>query len=131
MAHLVLASHSHLAESFLETAKMICGEEGVKGIKTFCMTEGRNPEDFMEELQTYVDLDPEGEYFVMCDLYAASPCTTSVRILGKYNYRLVTGLNLAMLLEIIFANNSASLEELEEKAINVGKEGVNKFYLHV
>lgn len=131
MARLILATHSHLAEAFLETAKMICGESGVGDIKVFCMTETTNAEDFMDEVQQYVDLDPESEYFVMTDLYAASPCTSCVRVLGKYEYRLVTGLNLPMLLEVIFANQTCSLTELEERALEAGKEGVNKFYLHV
>lgn len=131
MIHLVLATHSHLADSFVETAKMICGENGVPEIKTFCMTEQTNTENFAEEVQAYVDCDPDGEYFVMTDLYAASPCLTSVRVLGRYNYRLVTGLNLGMLLEIVTSLQYCTLEELEEKAIRVGKEGVNKFYLHV
>ncbi len=131
MAHLVLATHAHLAESYLETAKMIGGESMVNDVKTFCMTEGKNVDDFMQEVQDYVDLDPEGDYFVMVDLYAASPCTTCVRVFGRYNYRLVTGLNLGMLLEILACKDTCTIEELEEKAIEAGKGGVERFYLHV
>ena len=131
MAHLILASHANLAESYVETAKMICGESMIKDIKTFCMREDTNAEDFMQDVQDYVDLDPEGDYFVMVDLYAASPCTSCVRVLGRYNYRLVTGLNLGMLLEILPCKDTCTIEELEEKAIEAGKGGVNKFYLHV
>lgn len=131
MIHLILASHATLAKSMLETAKMVCGPELIKDVQAFCMTEDKNPEEFLEEVQKYVDQDPEGEYFTMVDLYAASPCTTCVRVLGHYNYRLVTGLNLGMFIEVLLNRDSASLTELEEKAINAGKEGVGKFYIHV
>lgn len=131
MIHLILASHDTLAESMIKTAAMICGPTLVAGVKAFCMTEGRNVDDFIDELQKYVDEDPEGEYFAMVDLYGASPCTSCVRVLGRYNYRLVTGLNLAMMLEAITSKDNLSLEELEEKILTVGKEAVNKFYLHV
>ncbi len=130
MKYLVIVSHANFAESLVRTAAMICGESVVEGIKTFCMREDTNAEDFRDEVQKYVDEDPEGEYFVLADLYAASPCTSSVMVLGYYTYRLVTGVNLGMLLEVILNFENCTLEELEEKAIAAGKEGVNSFYLH-
>ena len=131
MKHIIIATHGTLAPSMIETAKVVCGGELVKDIVPFCMTESTNADELAEQIQAYVDKDPEGEYFVLVDLFGASPCTTCVRVLGRYNYRLVTGLNLGMLIEVLLNRDTATLLELEDKAINAGKEGMNKFYLHI
>lgn len=132
MAYLVIVSHANLGDAFVETAKMICGEASMPEIKTFSMTEGKNVDDFADELQQYINKNPKGSYFVLADLYAASPCTTAVKVLGvESNYRLVTGINLGMLLEIIPRLEYSSLEELEEVALNAGKMSVDKFYIHM
>jgi mannose/fructose-specific phosphotransferase system component IIA len=131
MKHLIIASHGSLATSLIDTAKLICGESINFDAIGFCMTEGKSTEEFAEEVQKYVDNDPKGDYFVLADLYGASPCNTCVQVLGYYNYRLVTGVNLGMLLEIITAFDNCSIEELEEKALDAGKGGVQTFYLHV
>ena len=128
MRHLVIASHGTLADSLIETAEVVCGSEMVKGIKTFLMKSDTNSEDFIGEAEKYIQEDPNGEYFVMTDLFGASPCVSMVRALRDHEYRLVTGVNLGMLLEVLL-NKDLSLIELEEKAINAGKEGAKTFYI--
>lgn len=128
MRHIVIASHGTLADSLVETAAVVCGKEMVTGIQTFLMKEDTNPEDFLEAVCNMVSFDPNGEYFIMVDLFAASPCTTTVRALRDVEYRMVTGVNLGMLLEVLL-NKALPLNELEEKAIQAGKEGVKSFYI--
>lgn len=128
MRHIIIASHGTLADSLVETAAVVCGKEMVSEIKTFLMKEDTNPEDFLDDVQNLVDSDRGGEFFIMVDLFAASPCTTTVRAMRDVEYRLVTGVNLGMLLEVLL-NKDLPLIELEEKAIQAGKEGVKTFYI--
>lgn len=128
MRHLIIASHGTLADSLIETAQVVCGAELVKDLKTFLMKSDTNPDDFVKVAEEYIQEDPNGEYFVMTDLYGASPCVSMVKVLRFVEYRLVTGVNLGMLLEVLL-NKDLPLIELEEKAIHAGKEGVGSFYI--
>lgn len=128
MRHIMFASHGPLAESLVDSAKVVCGEEMVKGIKTFSMKADTNQQDFIAEVTEYINLDPEGEYFVLTDLYGASPCISMVMALRDKQYRIVTGMNLGMVLEVLI-NKDVDLSNLEELAICAGKEGVKSFYI--
>lgn len=128
MKHIVIATHGELADGLVSAARVICGEEATKEIKTFMIRSETNIEEIDQEIQEYLSLDRDGEYFVMTDLYGASPCISMVKALRDREYRLVTGVNLGMILEVL-VNKNKPLAELEEKAIHAGKEGVGTFYI--
>jgi PTS system mannose-specific IIA component len=129
MKHLILVSHGDLAVSFLGTATMICGNHVREFTSTVCMTPQKSPEEFEAEMAEIITKDPKGEYLVLADLYGASPCNTScIALRGKTN-RIVTGLNLGMLLEVVTTFETDSLLESAEKAQKAGEQGVKTVYL--
>ena len=129
MKHILIVSHCSLASSYIETAAMIAGKQSLEEVHSFSMREGEDFEEFVEEISKYVAQDVDGEYLVLADLFGASPCNSTCMAMRGKNYRIVTGLNLGMLLEALFSLESLSLDELSEKLMERGKEGIQVVYI--
>lgn len=129
MKHIVIVTHSELSEAYKKAAAMIAGEKALKNIKCFCMTELKSVEEFLVEIEQYLEKKHGDEFLILADIYGASPCNTSLMGFCKENYRIVTGVNLGMLLEAICQLDNSSLMDLADYLVNVGKEGIKDVYL--
>lgn len=131
MRYLVISTHSVLADAFKETASMIAGKGAVECIQTFHMTEGLDPQEFLLNIQEYLkDKSENDEYLILADLYEASPCNTSLLGFRGKNYRIITGLNLGILLEALFAiQGDGCLDDIADNLISTGTMGIQKVYL--
>lgn len=131
MAKIVIVAHGELAKSFRDTVGMIAGPESAAQIACLCMTPEKEPEEFAEEARELLNQDPDADYLIFADLFGASPCNTCISVFRSASYRMVTGVNLGVLLEIMFQKDNLSLEELYETAQEMAKEGVKGVYMHV
>lgn len=129
MKYIVIAAHGVLADAFLETVRMIVGVEQSAMIYAIGMKEDMDPEAFIEKAEKLIARDREGEYLLVADLYGASPCNSLLMAFEHCRYRLVTGLNLGMLLEILFQFSNMSLEEAAEHMVETGKGGIQNVVL--
>lgn len=129
MKYIVIAAHGVLADAFLETVRMIVGVEQSAMIYAIGMKEDMDSEAFIEKAEKLIARDREGEYLLVADLYGASPCNSLLMAFQHCRYRLVTGLNLGMLLEILFQFSNMSLEEAAEHMVETGKGGIQNVVL--
>lgn len=129
MKYIVIAAHGVLADAFLETVRMIVGVEQSAMIYAIGMKEDMDPEAFIEKAEKLIARDRAGEYLLVADLYGASPCNSLLMAFQHCRYRLVTGLNLGMLLEILFQFSNMSLEEAAEHMVETGKGGIQNVVL--
>lgn len=68
-------------------------------------------------------LDQGDGVLVLTDICGATPCNIATRLLGKGRVKIVTGVNLPMLLRVLnYAD--LSLERLVDKAITGGRDGI-------
>ena len=131
MTKIVIVSHGNLALSFRDTVAMIAGDETAQEIGCLCMTPEKDPEEFAAEARELLDRDPEGDYLIFADLFGASPCNTCVSVFRSASYRMVTGMNLGVILDVMFQKDTLPLEELYTRALEVAKDGIKGVTLHV
>lgn len=129
--HLILVTHGHLAEAFKETAQMIAGKEMLEDVTTVCMEEGMAVEVFMEKAQLLFDADPQGQFLILADLFGASPCNMMISVFRNADYRMVTGLDLGMLLESLYLKEQKDLDQVCDTLIDNAQAGIKKVFLHV
>lgn len=129
MAHILVVTHGDLAGSLLSTAKLICGEEMTKGVECLGMTEGKSTEQFCAEAQQILDRDLNGAYLILADIFGASPCNNCLSVFRSANYRIITGVNLPILLETLAQNFDQPLPDLWQAMIECGKETIQGVYL--
>lgn len=129
MKHIVIGAHGNLAEAFLETVRMIAGTEQTSCIHAIGMKENMDPQAFIKKAEELIDEDRDGEYLLLADLFGASPYNSLLMAFQHCRYRLVTGLNLGMVLEVLFQFDDMSLKEAAEHMVETGKGGIQNVVL--
>ena len=125
MKGIIITSHGPMAQGILETSKLFFGEQ--PQMKACCLEATDNPDDFVETLKAAIDEVDSGEgVVVFCDLLFGSPCNCMARIIGadlqSDRIQVITGVNLAMILQILAVRESMDSEV--EELINAGKDGI-------
>jgi mannose/fructose/sorbose-specific phosphotransferase system IIA component len=101
MIPIVLVTHGALASSLLGTLKMVLGEP--EGVEAF----GLAPEEADDSLERRVEekiasLDPENKgALVLVDMLGGTPFNVSMRLAGRRNIRVVTGVSLPMIFKAL------------------------------
>lgn len=122
MINILLASHGPLAKSILDSAKMIVGNE--KNIQYLTLDESDDPKEFYKKIESKIQCDCDN--LIITDIPGGTPSNQSLNILTKYkNVRLVTGLNLSMVIEASLSVCD-SIDELMCDIINIGKDSIKE-----
>lgn len=129
MAHILLVAHGNLADALLESSKLIVGEASTKDVDCLNMIEGKDMDQFVLEAKEILDADPDGEYLILADVFGASPCNSCLSVFRHANYRLITGVNLPILLDLFTNNNNKDLSDLWNSLIDSGKESIKGIFL--
>jgi len=122
MVNFVLVAHGGFAAGLMSAAELIVGKQ--ENVLTFSLNEG----DSIDELEQNVDLGIQdmsstGEMLVLVDLMGASPFNISTRLVQKYpEIKIVTGMNLPMLIEGLMSREDMSVKELAETMAQTGRE---------
>jgi PTS system mannose-specific IIA component len=124
MVGIVVASHGHLAEEMLATARLIVGE--LKDVTACSVEPGASPEDIREHLRSAVARVDSGDgVIVFADLVGGSPCNQSLSLCRQARIEVLTGVNLPMLIKANSLRlNPCSLENLAHELTRYGQRNI-------
>lgn len=125
---LILCTHGRFGEELLRSAEMIAGP--MNDIKVFSLLPGMDPFDLRSEVESYLTSQEDVCYLAMTDLYGGSPSNMLAALIPSGHIEVVTGLNLAMLIEVYskkdFLDSKAlktcALETLRKSGFDVNEE---------
>lgn len=125
MIGFILTGHGHFSNGLKSAVDMVAGEQPAFEIVPF---EGDKAGEYADTLRAAVT-GMRGAcdgVLVFVDLLGGTPFNQSMLISADVdNMAVVAGTNLPMLIELIMTRtDSSKLEELVEKAVQVGKDGV-------
>ncbi|MBQ2657028.1 MAG: PTS sugar transporter subunit IIA [Erysipelotrichaceae bacterium] len=125
MKGIVIASHGPMAQGILESSRLFFGEQAQ--MKACCMSAEDNPDEFVDVLKEAIEEVDSGDgTVVFCDMLFGSPCNCMARVLGKDmgndKIQVVTGVNLAMILQILAIRESGDLSI--EELLQSGHDGI-------
>lgn len=123
MIKLVVATHGNFASGIMSSLKLIAGD--VENVEAIDFVEGMSAGEFKEKLATAVA--GQGQVIVLTDLLGGTPFKTGVELvaeLPEQQVAVLSGLNLAMLLDASFSRLTDDFETLVSKLVSVAKEGV-------
>ena len=95
---IIICTHGRFGEELVHSAEMIVGP--IKDIKVFSLLPGVDPFDYRKEIQEYVNNKADTEFLCMADLYGGTPSNILASLVPSRNVNVITGLNLAMLIEV-------------------------------
>lgn len=123
MVGLVVASHGHLAEELVATARQIVGD--VQHVATLSVEPGASPEEIRARIKEAVKSVDDGEgVLVFADLIGGSPCTQSLSLCQQARIEVVTGVNLPMLLKANSLRGQLPLLELAHQLAQYGQKNI-------
>jgi PTS system mannose-specific IIA component len=121
----MLVSHGPLAEGVLKSAEMILGPQ--QNVTTLSVTMDTTLDGMTHEIENCYRNNGESDTLIICDILGGTPSNASMRfIAGKSNVRILTGLNLPMVLELFMATGK-SLDELFTIGIEAYRKGLHHF----
>ena len=123
MINVIIAAHGTLARDLLDAAQTIIGR--IEGVHTISRLPHEGKADLMKKFQRKISqLDsPEG-ILILIDAYGGSPFNISSYFLDRYNMRIVTGVNLPMILDLATYREKLGLEKLAAKLARTGRRSV-------
>lgn len=123
MVGVVMATHGRLAESFLEVAEAILGkQEAITAI-------GVLPDDGKKEITEHLveavsHVRGTDGVLILTGIFGESDCQMSLSLFAGQNIRVITGLNLPMLLKVLTHRATLNLAELATCACEGGRSGI-------
>jgi len=126
---ILVVSHGSLAKGVCEAANMIYGE--LENVHYLCLEKDMGIETYKQNLEKLIEkISDSDEIIVLADLRGGSPFTKAVTLLSEKGLlsksKVITGLNLPMLLSVLFINNDITEIEVGE-IMNSAKEGISLF----
>lgn len=120
---LLILSHTGIGPVLLGTATHMLGEIPMPA-KVLTAARDCDLEEVYDHAQDLVhELDSGNGVLILTDLIGSTPSNIAGGLLAMENVRIVTGLNMSMLLRVLNYHD-LSLDELVGKAISGGRDGI-------
>lgn len=123
---ILLITHDNIGAELLRTAIEVLGICPLE-INTLAAPSDCKPESILETARQVVqELDKGDGVLVLTDMYGATPSNIACRLRRSHRLRVVSGLNLPMLIRVLNYPH-LDLDELQLKAVSGGRDGVVTF----
>lgn len=131
MVGVLILTHGKLADGLKNSVEMIMGQN--ESFNTLGLYEGDDFTEYKEKvLEQICELDSGEGVIVLVDLFGASPYNS---VMFNYqeikrrekNIRLITGVNLPMVIESLNARNYTSIDKLYEEVMQMGINNIKGF----
>jgi PTS system mannose-specific IIA component len=122
MINVVVVTHGDFGKALIRAAEMIVGpQENVRAVSLF---PEESPAGFGDKLDAALaDLDGQ-ETLLLIDLFGGTPCNVSSRKVLQANTEVITGMNMAMLIEALTSRDGTPLCELVLQVVEAGQKAV-------
>lgn len=125
MRRFLIASHGHLSSAILQSASMIAGKNRTNS----CVHIGVEQDDSRDKVKDRINqvLDAwntDDEILVLTDIIGGNVTNILCEQIKVRNLHIITGMNLGMVLEALFAEEETPIEELAEDIVAMGKTGI-------
>lgn len=127
MIGVIVVSHGNLAKELVRSAEMLMGESQQMGYEGIMPDESADL--FYERVLALTEkVDTGSGIIAMVDLYGGTPCNTVYRISCQHKIRIVTGVNLPMVMAAIAERTEEmTLNEFVAEVLATGAGGVVEF----
>ena len=119
--YVYILNHGKFGEELIKSAELIAGK--TDRIKAFSLLPGMSIEEFYDNVQSTIEEDSPS--IALCDIYGGTPSNVAMMLSAKYDFSIICGVNLAMLIELVISReNETNVDELINKAFKAAKESV-------
>lgn len=124
MRKFIIASHGGLAEGLRDTIEMIIGKQDNIKCFSFYSDSSTNENKEKEEAKDFIEEHSNKEIIVFTDLMGGSVNQFFISLLSIYDFKLFSGVNLPLILEVILNANSTCSRSSIDLTINTATENL-------
>lgn len=118
---IILVSHGKLSAGMLHSLQMIIGEN--ESLSCLSMMPGEHYSIVSDKVEAMAKENPNTQFIVVADLYGGSVCNGCTPLVQMENVKLISGLNMGLVIELLFAPSPMSDEDIQAK-IDTCKSGI-------
>lgn len=123
-ATLIIVTHDLIGKELLHSSRTILGKQDIP-VHNISVTHHDDPDKILNEISKLIEkIDKDHGILIMTDLYGATPCNIVNRIPVQKRIRIITGINLSMLIKAFNYAHTLPIEQLAEKVTNGGQQGI-------
>ncbi len=124
MIGVIVATHGDYGTSLLSTLRMILGES--PAVVSVPLQSEDSLETFREKIEKAITLvNPEGSgVFVLVDMLGGTPFNVAIPLAAQGKIRVLTGVNLPMLIKILSHREETDLDRLCSEVRDAAREGI-------
>lgn len=117
----ILVSHGKLSEGMMHSIQMIIGKN--EAVSYYGMMPGEHYSTIVEAIEVEVKTNMETQYVIIADLFGGSVCNGCTSLTNLPNVKLISGMNMALVIEMVLAPAPVD-DEMIAEAIENCKEGI-------
>ncbi|QAT39304.1 PTS mannose transporter subunit IIAB [Clostridium sp. JN-9] len=124
----LIITHGGFGKELLKSVEMIMGEQ--ENVKALGLSLGESVDDLRSTADNIVVENQKAglDTIILVDILGGSPSNVALYLLKKYkSIKLITGVNMLMLIEFFQSRDSNGLDELIQLMINSASDGIKKF----
>ncbi|KAF1305145.1 PTS sugar transporter subunit IIA [Candidatus Enterococcus willemsii] len=116
---IIIATHGRFGEELVKSAEMIIGS--TTDVYNVSLLPEKSFEDFMAEVEKILKR-LNGKVIALVDLFGGTPSNVLTVLTKKYKYKVITGVNLPMFIELYMQNSTGTVvyDELVTNALENG-----------
>ncbi len=122
---MILASHGSLAEGMVTAVKMIAGTYA--NVSAFGLDTYQTPQQINDEVKKKMAEYPKDLFVIVCDIKCGSVHNQLVQHCEQERVMLVSGMNLALVLELLLCPQEMMSAEFVKGAVERAKENIMYF----
>lgn len=125
---LLVITHGNFGIELVKSVEMIMGEQ--EDVNALGLNPGESVEDLRESADKIVEANKEAgkETIILVDILGGSPSNVALYLFKKHGIKLITGVNMYMLIEMFSQKDSVeTADELCDIMIETATENIKKF----
>lgn len=124
----LIITHGLFGKELLNSVEMIMGEQ--EDVKALGLSLGESVDELRNTAEGIILENQKAglDTILLVDILGGSPSNVALYLLKKYNnIKLITGVNMLVLIEFLQSRESNELDDLIKLMINSGTDGIKKF----
>lgn len=113
---IILVSHGKLSEGMAHSVQMICGEQ--EGLSYYGMMPGEHYSPIVDTIRAQAEASPDSQFIIITDMLGGSVCNGCTELVNLENVKLISGMSMGLVIELLFENAPMSDETIEMKIKN-------------
>ncbi len=126
MVGIVVVAHGSLSNELIGTTKMIIGEE-LAGVVGVAIQDLDQPDGIRQQVEKAIKTVDQGAgVVVFTDMFGGTPSNIALSFLKDQEVEVISGVNLPMLVDMIYSREGKTLVELSSQSAEIGRNSIRR-----